>query len=534
MNRLPLICGLVAVAMGWFVVSPAATAAGAPRPALVPGGDIFDHPTVLEFHLQLAATNLQALREHAREYTSATVIVNGQSFTNVGVKLKGAAGSFRPVDDQPALTLHFSRWVEGRRVFGLRRLHLNNSVQDSSFMNEYLGSELYRAAGVPTPRVAWAIVHLNGRKLGLYVLKEAFEKEFLRTFFGSADGTLYEGGFVRDIDQALDLEVGSGRGEREDLKALLAAAREPDLTNRWEQLRRLVDVDRFARYAALAVMLCDWDGYPINRNNYRVYFRPSDGRAVFLPHGMDQLFQRTSMELDQGWSGLMAWSLFDTPQGQELYQASCRDVFARVFRLENITNTIARIADTLRPVLPDADQRAWQLREQVAWRYRYLRRQPELKGLDVVPPPPAVAGQPADAFRPEQWRQQPGGDARLEGPITAEGKRVLLVSANNVSDASWRGEVKLQAGRYRFEGRVRTKGVQATQDEKGGGAGLRISSFAQVKTSRLDGDADWTLLAYDFDVPAPAATVTLVCELRARRGQVWFDVDSLRVIPVAK
>ena len=45
-------------------------------------------------------------------------------------------------------------------------------------MNEYIASDLFRAAGVPTPRVAWATVRINDRKLGLYVLKEAFETEF--------------------------------------------------------------------------------------------------------------------------------------------------------------------------------------------------------------------------------------------------------------------------------------------------------------------------------------------------------------------
>lgn len=354
-----------------------------PKPALVPGGEIFDQPTVLDFQIQLGRTNLDALRERAREYTAATVTVNGQTFTNVALKLKGAAGSFRPVDDRPAMTLHFSKWAQGRRLFGLRRLHLNNSVQDGSYLNEYLGSELFRAAGVPTPRVAWATVQINDRPLGLYVLKEAFETEFLRIFFGSADGNLYDGGFVRDIDQELERDSGSGPDDHADLKKLLAAAQVQNLAERWERLQEVLDVDAFATYAALSVMLVDWDGYPLNRNNYRVYFRPGDGRAVFMPHGMDQLFQRSYLELDAGWSGLMAWSLFDTPPGQKLYEARCREVFTNVFRLERITNLIARATAVLSAVEPDITNRADTLTYQVESRFRVLRRDSLLK-----PPPP--------------------------------------------------------------------------------------------------------------------------------------------------
>jgi len=352
------------------------------KPSAVPGGEIFDEPTVLDFRLQLNKTNLTALRDNPREYTLATVVVNTQPFTNVGVKLKGLAGSFRPVDDRPALTLHFSKWAPGRRLFGLRRLHLNNSVQDESRVSEYLGSGLFRAAGVPTPRVAWATVQINDRALGLYVLKEAFETEFLRLFFGSEQGNLYDGGFLQDIDRDLELESGNGPDDRSDLKALLAAVQERSLAKRWDRLQAVLDVDRFATFAALSVMTADWDGYPLNRNNYRIYFRPGDGRAVFMPHGMDQLFQRSHMELDSGWSGCVAWALFDTPQGRELYEGRCRQLFTNVFRLEYLTNTISSATTLIRPVDPQTARAAEWFADQVTTRHRVLRRDGLLK-----PPP---------------------------------------------------------------------------------------------------------------------------------------------------
>lgn len=344
----------------------------------VPGSEIFERPTLLRFDVHLGETNWQALERSPREYTAATVTVNGTTYSNVALKLKGAAGSFRQLGDHPAMTLSFNKWAEGRRVFGLRRLHLNNSVQDDTRMHEYLASDLFRTAGVPTPRVAWATVTLNDQKLGLYVLKEAFESEFLRTFFGSDKGNLYEGGFVRDIDRDLEKESGKGPDDRSDLKALRLAMEEKNQTNRWEKLRQVLDVDKFLTYMALSTMIGDWDGYPLNRNNYRIYFRPEDGRAVFMPHGMDQLFQR-SIELDPGWSGALAWAVFDVPQGQKLYQERCQQVFTNVFRIERMTNLITQATEVLSAADRRMTNRAGELKWSVEKRYREVRRDPFLK-----------------------------------------------------------------------------------------------------------------------------------------------------------
>jgi hypothetical protein len=283
-------------------------------------------------------------------------------------------------------------------------------------------------------------------------------------------------------------------------------------------------------------MMSDWDGYALNRNNYRIYFRPDDRRAVFLPHGMDQLFQRSYFELDANWSGSVAWALFDTPPGQALYEARCRHVFTNVLRLDLITNAISRACAAIEPVQPDIRQRAADLEDAIRNRLRVLRRDPLLKPPPAPKPVPtpaaAQAPAPQPSFRPGDWRKQSDGEARLDGPIENEGRRVLGIAASGHSTASWRSDVSLKPGRYRFEGRVRTNGVEAVRDDKGEGAGLRVSGGAAPRANKLEGDRTWTPLSYEFEVPPGEATVTLVCELRASRGQAWFELESLQVVPL--
>lgn len=103
----------------------------------------------------------------SRTEVLARVEEGGVTYTNVALHLKGSAGSFRPFDDQPAFTLHFSKHAPGQRFHGMAKLSLNNSVQDPTFLGETISRELFVAAGVPTPAATHATVVVNGRELGL-------------------------------------------------------------------------------------------------------------------------------------------------------------------------------------------------------------------------------------------------------------------------------------------------------------------------------------------------------------------------------
>ena len=555
MRRLSLLfLVLLAAGLLWQLTRhrPEVPAAPQPVPARaqpLPGAPIFDQPTLLAFKLELAPEALDQLRQAAREYVPATVTIDGQTLTNVGIHLKGALGSFRPVDDRPALTLSFSKFVEGRKWAGLRKIHLNNSVQDRSFMNEYLGSELFRAAGVPTARVAFATVELNGRNLGLYVVKEGFTQDFLACFFPQTDGNLYEGELQKDVTAPLQLDSGKGVLDRSDLQALADAAREPDLARRWERLQPVLDVDRFISYLALSVMLADWDGYALAPNNYRIYFNPTNGQAVFLPHGIDQLFQRGEMRVFPPFRGLVANAVFETPPGRQRYEERFQSLFTNAFRFAHLTNTIARLADLLRPTQPDIDEAARRLRLQISSRIAFLERQPLLEavlprpasGVRATPwalgPRTPAPGTPASAklkepplIRFSNWRQDGNGGATLE-QVSAEGRRVLQIVARGQSTAAWQSSVRLKAGRYRFEGRVRGTGIEGLSDELGEGAGLRIAGAALPRLNKVTGTTRWTSLAYEFEVAEGERDVVCLCELRARKGQAQFDLGSLRLVP---
>src|SRR6185437_7521161 len=188
-------------------------------------------------------------------------------------------------------TLDFTRFAGGRTIGGIEKIHLNNSVEDPSFLDEFIGGELFRAAGVPAPRVAYALVELNGRKLGLYVVKEGLSTSFLSRHFTGSDGNLYDTDWGHEISQPMKNHSHHARASGQpDLQELVAATQEKNSDERWRLLSRRVDLDRFVSFVAMEVLACHCDGYSLARNNFAIYHDPSTDHLIFLPSGMDQLF----------------------------------------------------------------------------------------------------------------------------------------------------------------------------------------------------------------------------------------------------
>ncbi|MEY4829021.1 MAG: hypothetical protein RLZZ562_817, partial [Planctomycetota bacterium] len=207
---------------GWMSSSLALVLAiAAPAQSRAPQRDeadaLFSKPRIVRVQLELEDAAKAQLRERPRDYATATLLLDGERFEGAGIKIKGAAGSTRDFDDRPAFTVNLKKHGGERRFFGLSKFHLNNAVQDDSRLSEWIGHAVFDAAGYPAPRVSHARVREGERDLGVYVLREAFDEDFLRRAIGSEDGNLYDGGFCSDVDQELQKDEGNGPDDRSDL-----------------------------------------------------------------------------------------------------------------------------------------------------------------------------------------------------------------------------------------------------------------------------------------------------------------------------
>ena len=322
------------------------------------GAALFTNGPLRVIQITIPPEAVAELRTNSRKYVAATIREGTNTFEPTGVHLKGSVGSFRKLDDKPGFTLSFDKFAPDLRFHGLRRIHLNNSVEDPSYMNELLGHEIFRQAGIPAPRVGHARVELNGRPLGLYVLKEGFTEDFLALHFRHPSGNLYDPGSGHDVDESLEKQLGDNPEDRSDLLALAAAACEPDLTGRWQRLRGTLDVDRFITFMALEMTIGHRDGYCLSRNNFRVYHDVDSGRLMFLPHGMDQLFGNARIPIEPRMNGLVARAVIEIPQGRQEYRQRCASLLTNVLIVSNLAARIDAALASLRPALTEAERSA--------------------------------------------------------------------------------------------------------------------------------------------------------------------------------
>lgn len=358
-------------------------------PPADPAADLFKHTgPVPKVRLTVDEANLKMLRQNPRGYVRGTFRVSGaETLTDIGLHIKGAAGSTRDWNDKPGLTLNANKFADGQTFRGLDKFHLNNSVQDGSHFQEILANELALAAGLPACRCTHVLVELNGRKVGLYVLKEGFDKPFLKRHFGGAGGNLYDGGFLTDINGPLKLDSGDDVG-RKDLQALVKASNEGDANKKFDAVGKLIDVDRFYTFAALQMITADWDGYIRKPNNYRIYFDPKTKKATFLPHGMDQMWQNPQEGVWHWWGGMVARAVLDHPEGKRKVLARLKEMCEQHFTTEKMHKRIDELYPRAKEAVASVDK-AWVpgyenevkwLKERLKQRVEYLKRElPKVK-----------------------------------------------------------------------------------------------------------------------------------------------------------
>lgn len=318
--------------------------------------DLFAQPKVYRFKIDLPAAARESLQKVPKQYVKASVSEGGKTCADVGVRLKGS-GSFQTIDKKPGLALKFNEFVKNQELHGRSRFLLNNSTQDATYLSEAVGGELFRMAGVPAAKVAFARVEMNGRDLGLYVMTEAANHDFLSQHFKKSKGNLYEGS-NNDVTDKLEKDGGDDSTDQGDVRALAQAVKEADPALRLKKLTPLLDMERFVAFAAVEVLIGHHDGYTMDRNNYRIYHDPATGQMVFIAHGLDQLFGKPDEPILPEWKGLVAKAVFSTPEGRKRYLDKLSELTATIFKTDTLRARINELAATIRPALAERDSAA--------------------------------------------------------------------------------------------------------------------------------------------------------------------------------
>lgn len=280
--------------------SSSSSSSGAGGGMVTPAGEaLFADGQIIGIDIKLSLADIDALTKNPDVYVKADVDVTmanaTTSLVDVGVRIKGKAGSLRTLDQKAAFVIKFNEYTKGQKLDGLTKLAVNNMVQDSSMIHERIGYMLFNAMDIPSARSGYARVSVNGELYGLYSTVESVSNnEFLSKWMGGDTGNLYEGAYGTDLVMGSLNTFDQDNGtfvNYTDLAELTMALDAMTAENFMVEASKVIDMDRYVEFAATEIYIGHWDGYAVFQNNYFIYRRPDNNLWTWIPWGIDQTFK---------------------------------------------------------------------------------------------------------------------------------------------------------------------------------------------------------------------------------------------------
>ncbi len=319
---------------------------------------------------------------HEYDWSQAECEFGGVSLTNVAARVKGNVSSLW---DKRPFRLDLNKFRRGQKLGGLDELTFDNLVFDFSCMNEALAYEFFRDAGVPAPRTAYACLSLSvatqweRKPFGLYLMEEAVDDAFAAERFGSRKTPLFKPSTYKLFEYmgddwsayapSYDLKTKATPGQRQriiDFARLVTSASDQEFA---ERVGGFLDLDEFARFLAVQVLLPNYDCILSTGQNYYLYLDQRSNKFGFIPWDLDAAWGNfwigTKAEQQQSsiwrpWVGenrflerVMAVEKF-----RRIYRAHLEDFLARLYVPERLNRRIDTIAAAIRePIAAESPYR---------------------------------------------------------------------------------------------------------------------------------------------------------------------------------
>ncbi len=146
----------------------------------------------------------------SEEYYAANVVIDGEAYKNVAIRGKGntSLSTVSSLDSERySFKIEFDHYDNSITYHGLDKLSLNNLIQDSTMMKDYLTYTMMNEFGAAAPLCSFVYITVNGEDWGLYLAVEGLEDSFLKRNYGSDYGELYKPD---------SMSFGGGRGNGKD------------------------------------------------------------------------------------------------------------------------------------------------------------------------------------------------------------------------------------------------------------------------------------------------------------------------------
>lgn len=315
-------------------------------------------------------------------WSEARVRVGGVDFEATAVRFKGNGtflNSFAAF--KRPFKIDLAKNHPGRRLAGFDVLNLNNLISDFSSLSDAMGYRLYREAGVPAPRTAYARVRLgiegqfSRRPIGLYVLVENPDENWLREVMPGRNAALF-----KPVTYELFSDLGTHWSAYKDIydpktplqdahrRRVMAAANLVTHATDAEfatQAESFFDLPEIARFVAVTSALSSYDGFLYNGQNFLMYLDGPAGRFGFIPWDLDQAWgefplvgtvrQRETASIRKPWVAdhRLLERLFALEPFRKQYEAEMARIRRDLFVPERLQSEVRELAALVRPTVAE-------------------------------------------------------------------------------------------------------------------------------------------------------------------------------------
>jgi len=159
---------------------------------------LFATSDIITVDIIMSDEKWQELLDNAimEEYFECDVVINGETFKNVGIRAKGNTSLTNiakdDTNDRYSFKLKFDEFVEGQTCYGLDKLVLNNNYADATNMKEAVVYDMYAYLGADASLYNYSKISVNGEYIGVYLALEGVEDSFILRNYGTQRGQLYK------------------------------------------------------------------------------------------------------------------------------------------------------------------------------------------------------------------------------------------------------------------------------------------------------------------------------------------------------
>src|SRR4029453_9277270 len=190
-----------------------------------------------------------------------------------------------------------NKYASNQEFHGLKKLVLDNVVQDGSFLHEPLAYQVFEAMGIASPAISYTRLTVNDEFWGVYWLVEKIEQNFLAARFGGdKEGNLFKYEYVEnytftdkgsDPNSYLPIFQPETHEDKPDATALMqfiqAVNAPAEGAPTVAAAAPFIDVDKFLTYVAVENAIAGQDGWAglEGMNNFYTYHFTGHHKSLF-------------------------------------------------------------------------------------------------------------------------------------------------------------------------------------------------------------------------------------------------------------